>query len=262
MNFLYIWKVHSLSEHGSTCLLVPQSPKERIKKLFFHWNSQNSQLPLLSHLGGISKPTPCHYLDGQIEYGDLAKFWLNAVFIWGCYIKHILLHQVDWRRWWTLSTHLSYGCWLFDNLSICTVMGMHGSTREPCVCASVGHTFKDNTTEWQQKGTHRIDQTIQLARRMADKNKLRCAPLKMYFYKSYSQSRCTQWTLPTFIMVCAKHYLYNAPIFSYEATTKVNARSCWYLCPFPFKSGSFTQIICRLVLPCWCGCSNWFQFHR
>ena len=27
------------------------------------------------------------------------------------------------------------------------VTSMHGSTREPRVCASAGHTFKDNTIE-------------------------------------------------------------------------------------------------------------------
>ena len=93
---------------------------------------------------------------------------------------------------------------------------MHRSPREPHVRAPAGHTFKDDTTEWQQKGTHRISQTIQLTRWMANENKLRCAPQKLYFYISYSQSQCTQWTLPTFIMGCTKHYLYNAPIFSYQ----------------------------------------------
>ena len=64
-----------------------------------------------------------------------------------------------------------------------SVAGMHRSAQERCVRASAGHTFKDDTTEWQQKGTHWIGQTIQLARWMADQNKLRCAPHKLYFIK-------------------------------------------------------------------------------
>ena len=71
--------------------------------------------------------------------------------------------------------------------------GGHARKCPRTACALVGHTFEDNTTEWQQKGTHRIDQTIRLVRRMADKNKLRCASHKLYFYISYSQSQCIQW---------------------------------------------------------------------
>ena len=63
---------------------------------------------------------------------------------------------------------------------------------------------------------------------------MRYAPRKLYFYISYSQSCCIQWTLPTFIMVCAKHYLYNALIlsgsFANSATNEVVTR--FYLCPF------------------------------
>ena len=67
------------------------------------------------------------------------------------------------------------------------------------------------------------------------------------------------------VMVCAEHYIKNAPTFSqklrihpykdlvlylsgggmenkYNKTTKVVTRSCWYLCPCPlaFEFGLFT----------------------
>ena len=49
---------------------------------------------------------------------------------------------------------------------------MHGSAQEQHMRASAGHSFEDDTTVWQQKGSHRIAYIIQLARRIADENKL------------------------------------------------------------------------------------------
>ena len=89
-----------------------------------------------------------------------------------------------------------------------TVAGMHGSAREPHVCASAKHTFKDDTTVWQQKGTHRIGQTIQLTRWMADENKLRSAPHKLYFFLYKSQPIMVHAMDSTdSVMVCAEHYI-------------------------------------------------------
>ena len=74
-----------------------------------------------------------------------------------------------------------------ENDFVC-VLGMYGSAQEPHVRASAWRTIEDDNTVWQQKGTHWIGQTIQLTRQMADENKLRHAPHKLYFlYKSVNQ---------------------------------------------------------------------------
>ena len=109
------------------------------------------------------------------------------------------------------------------------VAGMHGSAQELHVRASAGHTFEDDSTVWQQKGTHRIGQTIQLARRMADENKLRRATQVLFFlYKSQP---------------ITVHAMDSTNVPSITAATEVVDRSCWYLCPFllAFESGLSTS---------------------
>ena len=87
--------------HSIKILLLSREIHDHREQLFSYYSFWDQVW--CKSVNSIVCPAKC-----PIEFGDLSKSCITAVFSTACQIKHIILDLLIWRRFWTSSTSSSF----------------------------------------------------------------------------------------------------------------------------------------------------------